>query len=267
MKTRIYSSLLAVLLLNLCVNITYAQNEKVYDHVSLKNPPSYPGGMQKFYEFLGSTIKYPPMAVENNIQGTTHVSFTIEKDGSLTDIKTDGPKIGYGLEEEAVRSVKLTKRWNPGLLNGKPVKVKYNMPVKFTMPNRPKKVNPTTALASPAKVSHDDGDKTIYNHISMETPPTYPGGMTKFYEFLGQNITYPKAAVDGKVQGTVRVSFTIEKDGSLTDIQTENKALGAGTEEEAVRVMKLSKQWNPGIQNGKVVRVKYQLPIKFTMKK
>ncbi len=267
MKTRIYSSLLAVLLLNLCVNITYAQDEKVYDHVSLKTPPSYPGGIKKFYEFLGSTMKYPTVASENNIQGTTSVSFTIEKDGTLTGIKTEGPKLGYGLEEEAVRSVKLTKKWNPGLLNEKPVRVSYNLPVKFTMPNRPKKAESVVVTSAASTKASKDDDKTIYSHVSMETAPTYPGGMAKFYEFLGQNISYPKAAMANKTQGTVNVSFTIEKDGSLTDIKAENELLGAGTEEEAVRVMKLSKRWNAGLINGEPVRVKYQLPIKFTMKK
>ena len=274
MKKTIFSSLLAVLLFNLCTTVAYAQDDKVYDHVSLKNPPSYPGGIQKFYEWLGGTMKYPVLAAENNVQGTTNVTFTIEKDGSVTDVKTEGHKIGYGTDEEAVRVLKAAKKWNPGSINGKPVRAKYNLPIKFVLPNKSKStktavqkddLNASTSQTN-ATVTQS-GDQTIYSHVSLETPPTYPGGIAKFYESLTTSITYPKAAADKKIQGIVPVTFIIEKDGTLTDIKTEGRELGGGLEEEAIRVMKLSKRWNPGMQNGKVVRVQYHVPIKFTMKK
>jgi len=108
------------------------EDNTVYSFVAMENPPTYPGGMGKFYEFLGNNIKYPPMAAENNIQGNVFVSFTVEKDGSLTDIKIDR-KLGYGTDEEAIRVLKLAKRWNPGMQNGKPVRVKYNIPIKFSL--------------------------------------------------------------------------------------------------------------------------------------
>ena len=261
MKTKIFSSLLAVLLLNLCVSKTYAQDNKIYDHVSMETPPAYPGGIQKFYDFFGANIKYPKSAVENNIQGTLYLTFIVEKDGALSGVKLEGRKLGYGTEEEAMRVLKLSKKWNPGMQDGKPVRVQYNIPIKFTLPK--KKPNPTTAMvkAEPVRVEPN----TVYSHVSMENPPSYPGGIAKFYEFLGKNITYPKAASEAKVKGTVYVTYTIEADGSLTDIKTEGKKLGAGLDEEAVRVVKLSKKWNPGRINGVPARVQYNIPIKFTM--
>ncbi|RZL58621.1 MAG: TonB family protein, partial [Pedobacter sp.] len=86
----------------------------------------------KFYEYLGKNIKYPTMAADNEIQGNVFVSFVVEKDGSLTDIKIDR-KLGYGTDEEALRVLKLSKRWNPGMQNGKAVRVKYNIPIKFSL--------------------------------------------------------------------------------------------------------------------------------------
>lgn len=133
MKTRFFSSLIAVLLLTLCISQTYAQ-DKLYDHVSLEKPPTYPGGIKAFYDFLGSNVKYPKLAVESNIQGTSYVTFTIEKDGSLSDIKVEGRKLGYGLDEEAIRVLKLSKNWNPGMIAGQAVRVKYNIPIKFKIP-------------------------------------------------------------------------------------------------------------------------------------
>ncbi|RZK40497.1 MAG: TonB family protein [Pedobacter sp.] len=111
------------------------EEQKVYDHISLATPPSYPGGIQKFYEFLGATVKYPTEASRKQIQGTVYVRFIIEKDGSVTNISTEGRRMGYGLDEEAVRAMQLSRRWNPGLENGKPIRTQYNIPVKFTLPN------------------------------------------------------------------------------------------------------------------------------------
>jgi protein TonB len=72
------------------------------------------------------------MAAENNITGKVFISFTVEKDGSITDVKVDR-KLGYGTDEEAVRVIKASKRWNPGMQNGKPVRVKYNIPIQFSL--------------------------------------------------------------------------------------------------------------------------------------
>jgi protein TonB len=103
-----------------------------YDFMAMENPPTYPGGMQKFYDYIGNSLRYPPMAAENNITGKVFVSFTIEKDGSITDVKVER-KLGYGTDEEAMRVIKASKRWNPGMQNGRPVRVKYNIPIQFTL--------------------------------------------------------------------------------------------------------------------------------------
>jgi len=106
----------------------------VYNFTNIGQTASYPGGIQKFYDFLGQSIKYPADAVANNKQGIVYTSFVVEKDGTLSDIKTEGRKIGYGLEEEAIRILRQSKRWNPGLADGKPVRMKYNIPIRFALP-------------------------------------------------------------------------------------------------------------------------------------
>lgn len=108
------------------------EDNTLYNFVSMENPPMYPGGMDKFYAYLNSNIRFPPMAQENNISAKVLVSFTVEKDGSLTDLKVDQKK-GYGLDEEAIRVLKASRRWNPGMQNGKPVRVKYNIPINFSL--------------------------------------------------------------------------------------------------------------------------------------
>ncbi len=113
--------------------VTVTDDDQPLNFVSMENPPTYPGGIEKFYKFIEDNKKYPALAVENNIQGSVFVSFIIEKDGSLTSIRVVR-KLGHGTDEEAVRVLKMSKRWNPGMQNGKPVRVKYNIPVKFTLP-------------------------------------------------------------------------------------------------------------------------------------
>jgi protein TonB len=108
------------------------EDTKVYDFVSIETPPGFPGGIERFYAYVGKSIKYPPMAAENNIQGKVFLSFVVEKNGELTDIHVDR-KLGGGTDEEAVRVLKASPRWTPGIQNGKPVRVKYNIPISFTL--------------------------------------------------------------------------------------------------------------------------------------
>ena len=263
MKKLIYSSLIAVLLTCLCLNKASAQEKDstVYNFVSMESPPMYPGGMVSFYKFLGETVRYPLDALVANIQGSVLLSFIVEKDGSLSDIKVDR-KLGGGTDEEAVRVLKLSRRWNPGMQNGKPVRVKYNIPIKFTKPDDKWMDSAPKTVATTGEVYVEDN--TVYNFMSLETPPQFNGGMAKFYTFIGENIKYPEEAVKNKVQGNVLMSFYVEKDGTLSNIKVDRK-VGYGTDEEAIRVLSLSEKWSPGLINGKAVRVKYNIPVKFTL--
>ncbi|RYG21454.1 MAG: energy transducer TonB [Chitinophagaceae bacterium] len=107
-------------------------DDKLYNFIGMENPPTYPGGMQALYEFLGKNIKYPKEASEKNVQGNVFLSFTVGKDGGVKDVKVD-KKLGSGTDEEAVRVLKMSKKWNPGTQDGKPVNVKYNIPIKFAL--------------------------------------------------------------------------------------------------------------------------------------
>ncbi|AYL93959.1 energy transducer TonB [Mucilaginibacter celer] len=99
---------------------------------------------------------------------------------------------------------------------------------------------------------------------SVEQVPEFAGGLEKFGAYLGKNIRYPAVARENNVQGRVICTFVVEKDGSLTDIKVV-RGIGSGCDEEAVRVLKNSPKWKPGIQNGRPVRVQYSVPISFTL--
>lgn len=98
----------------------------------------------------------------------------------------------------------------------------------------------------------------------LEINASYPGGDQAMYRFLGQEIAYPIAASKANVQGRVIVQFVVEKDGSITE-PSVLKGIGFGADEEALRVVSKMPKWNPGKQNGESIRVKYTIPILFSI--
>lgn len=99
---------------------------------------------------------------------------------------------------------------------------------------------------------------------NVEVLPTFPGGLEQFGKFLGRNLRYPPIARENGIQGRVFCTFVVEKDGSLTDIKVA-RGIGGGCDEEAIRVLRSSPKWNPGVQNGRNVRVSYTVPIFFQL--
>ena len=98
----------------------------------VESMPSFPGGMGELMKFLGQNINYPTLAKESGIQGRVFINFVVEPNGSISNVKVLRG-IGGGCDEEAVRVVKSMPKWSPGKQRGKPVRVSYNLPVKFTL--------------------------------------------------------------------------------------------------------------------------------------
>ena len=100
-------------------------------------------------------------------------------------------------------------------------------------------------------------DTSVHSLAGIEQKPEFPGGIEKFYLFVGKNYQAPE---EEGLKGKVYVTFVVEKDGSLTDIKVI-RDIGYGTGKEAIRVLNKCPKWLPGEQNGKKVRVLYSLPI------
>ncbi|TCD00381.1 energy transducer TonB [Pedobacter psychroterrae] len=93
----------------------------------------------------------------------------------------------------------------------------------------------------------------------INVPPEYPGGMQALYKYIGAKFVYPKG-LNPKPIGKINLSFVIDKDGSITDI-TVVESMHELLDAEAVRVLQRVPRWKPGTQNGKPVRVKYNIPL------
>lgn len=95
----------------------------------------------------------------------------------------------------------------------------------------------------------------------VEVLPEPVGGMRQFMMWVGNNYDYPKAALENAVNGIIEISFIVEQNGNLSSFEVK-KDLGYGTGEAALKLMKSAAKWNPGLQNGRKVRVAYTLPIR-----
>ena len=106
------------------------EETKVFDVV--EEMPQFPGGPSALFEYLSKNIKYPVVAEENGVQGRVIVTFVVERDGSITDVKVV-KSVDPSLDKEATRVVKSMPHWIPGKQNGSAVRVKYTVPVTFKL--------------------------------------------------------------------------------------------------------------------------------------
>ena len=97
-----------------------------------ENMPKFPGGGDAMEQFINLNIKYPAGAKSNNIQGKVYVQFVVEKDGVISEvtIRRGAHKL---LNDEAIRVVKLMPKWEPGSMRGKKVRVRYTLPISFSL--------------------------------------------------------------------------------------------------------------------------------------
>ena len=101
--------------------------------------PKFPGGEKALMDYVSNNVKYPEEAKNKNIAGRVFVSFVVEKDGSIGEVKVLRG-IGGGCDEEAVRVIKGMPKWKPGIQKGKPVRVSYQIPIYFKL-DTPQKTN------------------------------------------------------------------------------------------------------------------------------
>jgi TonB family protein len=192
----------------------------------------FPGGLNDFTAQL--TAGLIRNKVDSLIKEPTTLNFAVDKSGTLQTFP-----IGNAAIDSAIKNVieKLPK-WQPANQNGFPT-VQYF----------------ATTLAP----------EQIFRVVEVSAYPK--GGMAEFYKFVETNIRYPKYARKIGLEGRLFVTFIVEKDGSLTEIKVvEDRGIGGGCDEEAVRVVSLSPKWIPGTQKGKPVRQRYTVPINFRLR-
>lgn len=93
--------------------------------------PSYPGGTDALESYIDDHIDYNQQAVDDNTTGRTVISFVVDEKGNVSDVKELGPKVGSGLDEQAIKAIQDMPKWTPGKVKGKDVKSRVDLPISF----------------------------------------------------------------------------------------------------------------------------------------
>lgn len=238
------------------------EQDKVF--VDYEENAQFPGGEQECFKFLAANVKYPAECIEKGIQGRVIVSFTIETDGTIDEIKTMRSPDQL-LTKEAERVVALMPKWKPFMQNGKPVRSRFTLPVMFRLnadePQKPDSLKANAPAADEAQAASPDDDR-IYDLV--ETNAEFPGGQNECYKFLASQVKYPVKCMQEGIQGRVIVSFVVNRDGSIVEVKA-TKSPHPALSKEAERVISLMPKWKPAMQGGKTVRSRFNLPVMFRL--
>ena len=232
--------------------------------------PEFPGGQGALLQFLAKSIKYPVIAQQNDIQGRVTCSFVVGKDGVIRNIEVIRG-VDPSLDLEATRVISMMPKWKPGMQKGKEVSVKYTVPVTFRLQgkedNKPTPLpagegdNEITVVGYGEQKSADTSGQVF---AIVEKMPQFPGGEKAINEFISKTLQYPVIAQENGIQGKVVCSFIINQDGSVTDAEVVS-GVDPSLDREALRIVSAMPKWTPGTQRGKAVRVKYTMPVTFTL--
>ena len=232
-------------------------NDTIFNIV--EEMPKFPGGEQAMMEYIAKNVKYPKDAKDKNQSGKVFVSFVVEKDGSVTEVKVL-KGVCESIDNESVRVVKSMPNWKPGKQKGEPVRVSYCLPITFKLGDGQTATPVKTSDGSRVDMKPDQND--VYQIV--EEMPKFPGGEQAMMEYIAKNVKYPEDAIKKNQSGRVFVSFVIEKDGSITEVKVL-RSVYESLDDEAIRVVKAMPKWTPGKMKGEPVRVAYTLPIFFKL--
>lgn len=274
-------------------NLIQAKNSKQpgpAQGVSEANAAQFPGGKAALGRYLKKNIKYPAEALKNGITGQAVILVTIDAQGRPGNFKTLQADNPY-FEQEALRVLQAMPDWQPAKGNAQPLTLAF--PFQFGL-NSNKGLPALKVPASNTRFALQEaivvvgysrfiGEKTVTQSSGAPKPkptsgtvyprdskvfafveqqPVFPGGNVKMNEFIRENLKYPAEARKSGKEGLVVVQFVVDRNGKISDPRIV-KPLGAGTDEEALRVVKLFPDFEPAKQNGKPVEFQYTLPIRF----
>ena len=238
----------------------------------IEQKPTFQGGdANVFNKWVQANLVYPKEAAEAGVQGRVMVAFDVCDDGAVRNVKVLRG-VNEALDAEALRVISSSPDWKPGIQDGKPVKVTFQFPVIFMLRD-----NKVTLGSEARSVNNETGQEThsfqklsVENDRSGSVPfslieqkPTFQGGNANtFSKWVAQHLNYPEDAKKAGIEGRVMIAFDICEDGAVRNVKVlrgVNEALDA----EAIRVISSSPKWEPGIQDGKPVKVTYQFPLIF----
>ncbi|UCS92693.1 TonB family protein [Echinicola marina] len=220
--------------------------------------PAPQGGMETWNKYLSKNLKFPKEARQLGAKGTVYIEFVVDKEGHILSPSIK-KSMGMGLDDEVLRmfSLESMPKWNPGMDNGQAINTLMVLPVKF------KVAGGETAQKSPFFNKPNQKSSNEVFDVVEDMPAPY-GGMNNWNDYLASSLRYPEQAKEKGIEGTVYVTFVVDKTGELKNPQIL-RGIGSGADEEALRVIKNADKWKPGKQNGTAVNVRMRVPIIFAL--
>lgn len=248
---------------------------------------------KKLLEYIYSNLKYPEDARSSGVEGQAIVQFVVGKTGKIEDINLVRDLEG-GCGQAALKIVQsmndMPKRWTPGKQRGRAVRVKYTLPLKFKLTDDGEKTDDgeeTNEEKSPEEIAADlklKREQAIKDSVYLkpDVQARFPGCEDKdlnetelrmcseraMLSYIYGQLKYPAEARKKGIEGMVVIQYTVDKDGTLDDIRIA-RDLGSGCGEESLRVVRsmnaMPERWVPGMKDGEVVKVLYNMPIKFKL--
>ncbi len=215
-------------------------------YISVDVMPMYPGSDIALLKYISTNTRYPKEAKDKGIMGRVIIRFKVTADGSVADasvLKGVDPL----LDNEALRVVNTVPKFTPGQHKGENVPVWYMVPITFTLRKSEFEVI---------------GRDTIYTYCT--TLAEYTGGNEALKKFKSDNLKYPEKAKKLGIEGTVIVSFIIEKNGTVTYSKIERGA-SSSLDNEAIRLTKLMPAWKPATEKGRIVKFRYMTMYEFLL--
>src|SRR3954464_1474197 len=201
----------------------------------VEKQPEFFGGMSCLFQYITNYTKRPEGEMERTLSGTVYVTFVVERDGSLSNIRVlRGISGSKAFDGEAIRVVRAMQKWVPAENNGKRVRVQYNLPVRF---KREEEVKKDSILADGSRIEYFVIDSSTVFTV-VEQPAEFPGGDVALQKYIKQNLKYPATAKKEGRSGTCYITFIVERDGNLTYVTLLRGLHGDDLDEEALRLVK-----------------------------
>jgi TonB family protein len=273
---------------DLKAKVTLKDADSIYQIVD--QMPEFPGGIDAMTGFVASNIKYPQDAIDEGKEGRVFVSFVVEKDGWVSNVKVL-KGVCESIDEEAARVVRGMPRWKPGMKDGKPARVSFQLPVTFKLDqmNNEHKTIVRTVIAEDESGKHSTKsstatypDEPIKDNMKpnkdgvyqiVEEMPRFPGDEKALMEYLKSNLQMPEKYKGDDAEFRLAeyrtfIRFVVTEDGSISDVNLIKKTEGfKDLDDEALRVVKAMPKWEPGKMGGKPVKVYFHLPVVFKFNK
>jgi len=222
-----------------------------------------------FSSWVTNQIKYPPESLKNNVKGWVHVGYTVELDGTISNVKinaTPDPVLG----DVVAKAVKSSPKWMPGKNTAGKSPFKSAVSIKFEIPEKVISSEDIPVFAFGKIPSFEE----LTVGIEVDQIPQFPQAKAATEEaneeairgWVDKNLKYPEKAIKGKIEGPVIIRFIVTKNGKLEDFLV-TRSVSPLLNDEALRVISLMPDWKPAMQGGEPKNVYYNAIVEFKLPK